>query len=76
MVVRILLVLFLFALHAFAAETAKDSSAVVADTLAKDTTAKDSSRHKGNSIPLPRQSAYTGYGLLVGLAAGIFNPTE
>ncbi len=93
MVVRIFLAIFLFAMYAFAVETAKDSSAVVdstvavqdsagveqvavADTLAKDSTAKDSSRHKGNSIPLPRQSAYTGYGLLVGLAAGVFNPTK
>ena len=88
MVVRILLAIFIFAIGTFAAETAKDSSAVVAqdtvaaeqtadaDTLARDTTVKDSSRHKGKSIPLPRQSAYTGYGLLVGLAAGIFNPTK
>ena len=54
--------------------TAKDTLAN--DTAARDTTVKDSSRHKGKSIPLPRQSAYTGYGLLVGLAAGIFNPTK
>jgi hypothetical protein len=88
MVVRIFLAIFLFAMYAFAVETAKDSSAVVDSTVAvqdsagveqvavADTLAKDSSRHKGNSIPLPRQSAYTGYGLLVGLAAGIFNPTK
>lgn len=88
MVVRILLVIFLFVMQAFAVETATDSSAVAAqdtaavnqaaapDTLAKDTTAQDSCRHKGGSIPLPRQSAYTGYGLVVGLAAGIFNTTK
>jgi len=84
---RILFVVLLLALNAFAAEAVTDSSAVAAqdtavvnqvasDTLAKDSVAKDSSRHKGNSIPLPRQSAYTGYGLLVGLAAGLFTTTE
>jgi len=28
------------------------------------------------SVPLPRLSAYTGYGILVGLAGGIYSPTE
>ena len=95
MVVRILLVIFLFALHAFAAEAVKDSSAVPAqDTtlntqdsaLAKSDVAlakqdstsdkQDSLRRTRDSAPLPRQSAYTGKGLVVGLAAGIFSPTE
>ena len=61
------------------AAVAQDSVALeqaAADTLVKDSSAKDSSRHKGKNIPLPRQSAYTGYGLLVGLAAGVFSPTE
>ena len=61
---------------------------VAADSAVKDTVVKDSavavkdsakrdSVSRGNGgIPLPHQSAYTGFGLLVGLAAGLFNPTE
>lgn len=59
-----------------AIQPAADSAAIQpavdsATTAEPDTTVPD--RH---SVPLPRLSAYTGYGLLVGLAFGLYNPTE
>lgn len=36
----------------------------------------DASADSVKSIPLPRQTAYTGKGLSIGLGAGIFDPTE
>ena len=48
-----------------------DTASAVADTADPDTAVLE--RH---SVPLPRLSAYTGYGLLVGLAFGLYNPTE
>lgn len=68
---RILFAVLFLAIAAFAGETpAGDSVAVQQDTivLRHDTT--------HTSVPLPRLSAYTGYGLLVGLAFGLYNPTE
>lgn len=78
---RVFILTLLFALSAFAAEPAvKDSVAVdssaVADTSVAQADSASADKAKKKSIPLPRQSAYTGYGLLVGLAAGIFNPTK
>ena len=78
---RVFILTLLFALSAFAAEPAvKDSAAVdssaVADTSVAQADSASADKAKKKSIPLPRQSAYTGYGLLVGLAAGIFNPTK
>ena len=62
---------FLLAFASLAAEPA------VKDSLAIEPSVADSTeRTAKKSVPLPRQSAYTGYGLLVGLAAGIFNPTK
>lgn len=54
----------------------KDSSAKDSALAVQDSAKKNSASRKEGSIPLPHQSAYTGYGLLVGLAAGLFNPTE
>ena len=72
MVVRILLAIFILAACAFAVDTAADSTAVADSAPDK----QDSIRRTRESIPLPRQSVYTGRGLNVGLAAGIFNPTD
>lgn len=68
---RVLVLTFLLAFASLAAEPA------VKDSLAIEPSVADSTeRTAKKSVPLPRQSAYTGYGLLVGLAAGIFNSTK
>ena len=88
---RVLFAVILLALTAFAGEMpAEDSSAFVQDTAAikqdsveskQDVAVAQDSLESGpipirHSIPLPRLSAYTGYGLLAGLAAGVYSPTE
>ena len=76
---RILLWTLLLAVVAFAAEPAVKDSVAVADSSvapADSISAASPARAAKKSVPLPHQSAYTGYGLLVGLAAGIFNPTK
>lgn len=44
--------------------------------LAASLSAADSPSLDGVNFPLPRQSAYTGKGMSVGLAAGVFEPTR
>lgn len=60
---KLLLILLMFCLPLFAAEVVSGDSVQV----------KNSER---KSIPLPRQSAYIGEGLSVGLGIGLFDPTE
>lgn len=50
-----------------------ESGGAPADSLVDSTAVAMS---KIRSIPLPRQTAYTGVGLAIGLSAGVYNPTE
>lgn len=52
-----------------------DSSAIQNSTVA-DSVATDSVVPCRKNFPLPRQSAYTGSGIIVALAGGLFNPTK
>lgn len=81
----VLLFLLMLSLSAFAAEAATDSSAVLtpsestAAVVAVDSLTNDEAKSESpatRNIPLPRQTAYTGKGLSIGIAGGIFNPTE
>jgi len=46
------------------------------DSAADSATADSIVKPKSKNIPLPRQTAYTGKGLSVGLGGGVYNPTE
>lgn len=81
----VLLFLLMLSLSAFASEAATDSSAVLtpsestAAVVAVDALMNDEAKSESpatRNIPLPRQTAYTGKGLSIGVAGGIFNPTE
>lgn len=87
MSMRVLFLALLLAVCAFAADVAGRDSAAVADSAtvdspavdtvsSTDSVAADSAIPERHSVPLPRLSAYTGKGLMVGLAFGLYNPTE
>jgi len=48
----------------------------VANSSEDSATADSIVKPKSKNIPLPRQTAYTGKGLSIGIGAGVYNPTE
>lgn len=86
--VRFLFIVLLFVVSAFAEESAGDSlsrmksETAVADSIARadslEKAAQDSMARWMNTrnIPLPRQTVFLEKGISVGVAAGLYNPTE